>query len=64
MERELVNFYRDLANKIENGNTTAQENLRLGEYMRDFLAKDVKFSSNYTKKYMFLGWYIYNQLLE
>jgi hypothetical protein len=73
--KQLVSFFRSLADKIESGALTPEQLQYVGEFYMGFLFREQVIEDNKRqesdeiddddmKKFYTLGWYVYTQILR
>jgi hypothetical protein len=63
--KEMIPFFRKLADDIENNELTPAELMKAGEIYMSYKftkEKDDDMSEEDMKKYLFTGWFIYSKL--
>ena len=65
MSEQLLQFYKNIVNDLENKNISPKYEHKLGEMMREYIyfqryKNDL--DDKEMQKYLFLGWYIYSCL--
>jgi hypothetical protein len=63
---EMIQFFRKLADDIENNELSPEQMLKAGEIFMSYKftkeTKDDEMSEEEIKKFLFTGWYIYSKL--
>lgn len=64
---ELIIFYKELANNIQNKKLSIKQLITAGEMQRAYYCKDkldsgIVLDDKEIETYLFTGWYIYNQM--
>ena len=67
----LIPFLRKIANSLENGELAPKQLGMIGEFFMKYQCeeelsnkKEREFTEKDMKKFLFLGWYVYTQILE
>ena len=67
----MVSFLRDLTHSVESGKITPNQLKRVGEFYMSYQFcenidedNDEKFSGQEFLKFIFLGWYVYRNILN
>ena len=67
----LIPFLRNIANSLENGDLAPKQLGMIGEFFMKYQCekelsneKETEFTEKDMKKFLFLGWYVYTQILE